>query len=176
MFNFKLLYEKWMWNWEIMRLWLIIPFFLGLLLTIALYPFLGLNSLYFLFTFFGGLQVVIIYYIFGKKVEALKLRVTNKEANILESQILIGKIQTPGIIVLNENSLRLIPLWRDELLINKENLKSYKKSKWLGSKYLPFKECFVCQLSDGRYVSFGLGESSEKIVDRVFVGWREENN
>ena len=105
--------EKWPWNREFLRLYLLIPTVIGFIATVAIIPFAGAQALWFLTAILAGAVIYLVYGLVGRRVDALKSEFGGTGGEIAEAQIVIGKLQSPGIVVLKSNEIELSPIIRE---------------------------------------------------------------
>ncbi|GEM_PF-2898869 len=128
--------EKWSWNWELIRLWLWGPGFLGIVLTVGFFPKIGMEALWFSFVSAWGICFAAVYSMVGKKVRTILESVSPQDGEAVEVLMHNGRIQSPGVAVLNNYELRLIPIVGDPILIPLQDIVSISQTGWLPGKKL----------------------------------------
>jgi len=132
----KRLREKWPWNPEFLKAMLIVPSAMGIATTIVLYPFAKHHALWFLTTIICGGLLYQTYASVGKRVSALLIPLNNEPGELAEGLIVIGKIEAPGVIVLKENELILIPIVGKRKVIPFSEINNVTASHWLPGKFV----------------------------------------
>ena len=90
----KRLREKWPWNAEFLKAFLIIPSLLGIVVAVAFYPSAGVQSLWFLSAIPAGVVFRLIYGAVGKRVLHLKTQYIEDPGEVVEGLLVIGNIQS----------------------------------------------------------------------------------
>lgn len=129
---------------------------LTLVAVLIAYPFLGSESLYLLLAGITGPIFGLTYGIAGKKVQVLKESFSNEDGEMQESLIVIGKIQSPGIVILKESKLRLIPIVGKEVALDTQTIKFVRMVSYFNGKSLIWKQWLV--LSTQPVLGFALPE------------------
>ncbi len=158
----KKLREKWPWNKEFLQIFLIVPVLICIVLSALLLPAYGVHSLYFLLAAPCSILFRLIYGIVGKKVAALKESLPVQDGEAAESLMVIGKIQSPGIAVLRESELILVPIVGERCTIMLADIKSVREGSWLPGKYVWGKRAFIIKTSDKRHFAVAVAESVGK--------------
>jgi hypothetical protein len=151
--------EKWPWNGEFLRLFLLLPSVIGITATIATIPFAGVHALWFLTAILAG---VVFYYVYGnvgRRVEALKADFVTDGADIAEALIVIGKIHSPGIVVLYNNQFELVPIVGKRQTIPLAETKLVGEGHWLPGKYVWGKRAFTFNAAIFNPLAFAVPES-----------------
>ncbi len=150
--------DMWLWNPGLLGPVIIIST-VGTLLVVAMgYISFGHQALYFLFMGLIGPFICLIFGVVGKKVTALKERLSAEEGIKEESLIVIGGIQSPGIVILTDNTLRIVPIVGKEKSIDRAGIESIKIVRFFNGKSLVWKKWLV--LSTKPRLGFALPEST----------------
>jgi len=128
--------EKWSWNWELIRIWLWGPGVLGLVLTVYFFSKIGMQALWFSFISAWAVMFAVVYSMVGKKVKTLLESVSPKDGEAVEILMHNGKVQSPGVAVLNDRELRLLPIVGEPILIPLKDITSLSQTDWLPGKKL----------------------------------------
>ena len=127
--------EKWPWNAEFLRLFLLLPGVIGVTATVATYPFAGMHSLWFLTAILAGVVLYLTYGSAGRKVEELKNEFTS-EAELAEGLLVIGKLHAPGVVVLRDTELELVPIVGNRRKVSLDEVASIGEGRWLPGKFV----------------------------------------
>ena len=139
--------DKWLWNKEILSIGISVPIILSILLAIFLYPVLSDSSL-FAFSFsIIGILIGIIYGYVGKRVNSLKVRYSNTGGKLSESLVVIGRIQSPGIVIFKENEIMLIPIAGKTRTIKLNEIRFLRCVNYFNGKTLIWKKWIVLSVS-----------------------------
>lgn len=148
--------DRWMWDWVLLRLWVITPIVLALVLAVALYPALGMPSLYSLLLALVGLPIGAAYGIVGGKVRSLKRSLSAEGGETVESLIVIDRLQSPGVAVLRETELVLVPIAGTRRAVAFGDIRSVRSVRVFNGKTLVGKRWLV--LSTSPRLGFALPE------------------
>ena len=151
--------EKWPWNGEFLRLFLIVPSVVGMTAAVALFPFGGLHSLWFLTAIPIGVVFNRVYGSVGRRVEDLKRQHRDDQGEIAEGLLVIGQVQSPGIVVLRPAELELIPIVGDRCRIDLREIESVGEGRWLPGKWVWGKRAFSFSAAVWRPLAFAVPES-----------------
>ena len=146
--------EKWPWNGEFLRLFLLLPSAIGITTTIATIPFGGIHALWFLTAILAGVMFYLVYGNVGRRVDALKTKFVDSSDEIAEALIVIGKIHSPGIVVLRNNELELVPIMGKRHTISLADTKLAGEGHWLPGKYVWGKRAFTFNESVFKTIGF----------------------
>ena len=100
----------WLWNSGPLRSVVIFPTVVTVVVVVACYPVMGHTALYLLFAGHVGPLIALIYGVVGRKVRSLRDSLSSEEGLAEESLIVIGNLQSPGIVILTDLTLRLVPI------------------------------------------------------------------
>jgi hypothetical protein len=138
--------DMWPWNPGLMRPILIGSSMGTLVMVAAFYPFLGLHALYFLLLCLIGPLIGLVYGAVGKKVESLKQALAAEEGIKTECLIVIDRTQSPGIAILTESTLRLVPIMGDSRSIDRKSIDSIRMVRMFNGKLLVWKRWLVLSI------------------------------
>ena len=151
--------EKWPWNGEFLRRALLLPSVVGITATIATLPFVGIHALWFLTAVLAGAVFYLVYGNVGGRVNALKCGFAGEEADLAEALIVIGKIHSPGIVILRNNELDLVPIVGERRTISLTDTKLVGEGRWLPGKYVWGKRAFTFNSAALNPLAFAVPES-----------------
>ncbi len=151
--------EKWPWNGEFLRLFLILPSTIGVVATVATLPFTGIHACWFLTGIPVGALLYAIYNAVGRKVVALAHSVTPEEGECAQALVVHGKIQSPGIAVLGHGNLRLHMITGHRIEVGLKDIADIHEGRWLPGKYLWGKRAFSIKTQTGDRLAFAVPES-----------------
>jgi hypothetical protein len=153
---------------------MIVSVVIGIVLTGTLYPVFGFDALYFLVAVPCGLLSRFIYATVGKKVAALRDSTSVQDGEVVESLMVIGRIQSPGIAVLRESELILAPIAGKGRTVPLADITSVRESSWLPGKYVWGKKAFLLKTPNPARLAFAVPESIGKRWSKKLVGAIEE--
>lgn len=151
--------EKWPWNGEFLRLFLLIPGIVGLAATVAALPFAGLHSLWYLSGILVGVVFYLIYGSVGRRVEKLKQEFKGREGEVTEGLIVMGKLQSPGIVILRENEIELVSITGEQRQLKLADIKLIGEGCWLPGKYVWGKRVYTFSSNILNPLAFAVPES-----------------
>ena len=154
--------EQWPWNKNYLNLYIALPTTIALVFSTLLYSEYGVNSFYFLLFIPAGAVFWFIYAAVGKKVTILMGCKSAQNGEAVESLLVIGDKQSPGIAILRTDVLILIPIIGRRRKYKLENIVSVKKSHWLPGKFVWGKIAFHLQTSGTTRIAFAVSESVGK--------------
>jgi len=154
--------EQWPWNKSYLKLYIALPTITAIVLSSSLYSKLGLNSFYFLLFIPVGAVFWFIYSAIEKKVNVLLGCISAQNGEAVESLLVIGNTQSPGIAILRDDVLILIPVVGRRRKYKLENVLSVKQSHWLPGKFVWGKTAFHLQTSGSTKIAFAVSESVGK--------------
>ncbi len=139
--------DKWMWNWELLRFCVALPVAIAIVLAVAFYPALGPYSLLYLLFSLIGLLVGIIYGVVGRKVRSLKDSMSTEGGEIVESLIVDGWRQSPGVAVLRETELVLAPIVGSRRTVKLGEIQAIRSVRFFNGKGMLWKKWLVLSTS-----------------------------
>ncbi|MCW9014073.1 MAG: hypothetical protein OQL06_09845 [Gammaproteobacteria bacterium] len=148
--------QQWPWNKIYLRLYLILFSLLAIIFTVALYPSLGLNALYFLLGIPTGFFIRLHHARTGSKVNTLMNCKSAQNGEVVESLLSIGQHQSPGVAILRDDVLILIPIVGRRRKIQLNNINSVKQSSWLAGKYLWGKTALLLETNSSTQLALAL--------------------
>ena len=147
------LLQQWPWNALFLKLYIIVPIAISLLFTGLFYP------LYHAYTFIILLLIpcgLFFYFLLSpvkKQVDTLLTCISAQNGEAVESLLLINKKQSPGIVILRDNVIILIPVDGRRRKLPLTDIKSVITSTRLANKQLISKTVFtLITQKDSQYV------------------------
>lgn len=166
----KRLREQWPWNDDFLRLMLIAPSLVGIVAAAATYSSGGVQALWFLTGIPIGILFRLIYGIVGNSVKRLKSEYRNDPGEVAEGLLVIGKIQSPGLAILREKELALVPIAGDACTIPLNELKILKQGHMLPGKYVWGKWAFIFEPYMNTRIAFAIEETMGKRWSHSLAG------
>lgn len=154
--------ENWPWNKNFLRLMFLVPSALGILATALCYPIAGIHALWFLTAIFAGVVMYVVYGFVGNKVTALKEKNARHQGEMAEGLLVIGGIQSPGIVIMRTNEIELIPIVGKSCKIPFDAIRSTKEGRWLPGKFVWGKLAFNFDTTLEKRLAFAVAESVGK--------------
>ncbi len=124
-----------------------------------LYPLIGNESLFLLIAIPFGIIFSLIYGFVGSRVKSLSKKYPNHQGLFSESLMQIGNIQSPGIAILEETTLRLVPIVGNECIVQLADIQKIHEGKWLSGKYLMGKRTFNLLTPNQKHLAFAVPDS-----------------
>jgi hypothetical protein len=151
-----------MWNRKPQRVFIISFVVAAIVLAAAMYPALGLSSMYFLLLSLIGAFIGAIYGIVGKKVQNLKGTFSASDGELAECLMINGKIQSPGIAVFGDDDLILAPIVGERVTLKLSGIKSYRQVSFFNGKMLIGKKGFYLDIGVPKRIGFAVVEGIGK--------------
>ncbi|MFC1685209.1 hypothetical protein ACFL0R_07050 [Pseudomonadota bacterium] len=156
-----------------------VPTLVGVVATITLFPFAGLHSLWLLTTAFMGIIFYFIYGAVGRRVASLKTQFQGEKGELTESLLVIGNIQSPGVVILRKSEVELAPIVGRRCAIPLDQITAIKEGGWLPGKYVWGKRAFILTASTAhpKRLAFAVPESiGERWSVTLNYGARNRHN
>ena len=135
------------------------PSVVGITATVATLSFAGVHSLWFLTALPIGVGLYAGFGSVNRRVENLKQQVSDDDGEIAEGLLVIGKIHSPGIVVLRESELELMPIVGERRIIVLSEVESIGEGRWLPGKWVWGKRAFTLRGSVWNPLAFAVPES-----------------
>ena len=148
----------WLWNPGMLHPVVIGSSLATVVIVGALYPFFGTEALYFLFMGMIGPFIGLIYGAVGRKVASLKQSLAEEKGMMEESLMVIDTMQSPGVAILTDGVLKLVPIMGESRSIDLSNVDSIRMTRIFNGKTLIWKKWLV--LSVKPRLGFALPEST----------------
>lgn len=152
--------SQWPWNEGFLNLMLWVPIFIGALAIAAAYPFAGNEALWFLTIPLAGFLFRAMFAGIGKQVETLRRESRGKAGEKAEGLIVIGNLQSPGIIIKNDENIELIPIAGRPFTAPIDRLSVFREGRLLPGKFVWGKRAFIFLPVDGTKVAFAVAEKT----------------
>ena len=150
--------DAWPWNWEYIQLYLIAPIVAAGLALPFLLPRLGLRALWIFAAELGGIAFAITYAIVGRQVRRARAKVPRTERDVAECLMFRRPFQSPGVAVMHEDRLELIPIVGLPIMVPLADIVAVKEVRWFNGTRLFFKKGFVVDLANGQRVGVAVAE------------------
>ena len=150
--------EAWIWNWEYIQLFLIVPLVAGGLALPFLLPRFGLRALWVFALELGGIALAITYAIVGRQVRRVRAEVPRTERDVAECLMFRRPFQAPGVAVMHEDRLELKPIVGSPIMVPLADIIAVKEVRWFNGTRLWFKRGFVMDLASGQRVGVAVAE------------------
>ena len=154
--------EKWPWDPEFLRLAMIVPAVAGVSLALALFPAYGIQSLWFLLAIPTGLLIRATFGAAGERVDALRDAAAGRAGESAEGLLVIGRTECPGVVILCESELLLLPIVGHELSIPLSTVTRVREGRWLPGNFVWGKRAFHLETLGSDRVAFAVPESIGK--------------
>jgi hypothetical protein len=132
-------FQKWLWEPELLRVFVAALILIPSALTVGFYPLLGTKALCILAFASMGFGAWIVYGVVGKRVQALRSSVAPDEGEPVDSLIVNGVIQSPGIALLKKDELLLVPIVGKRVAVPLADIKAVRETTWYNGSRLFFK-------------------------------------
>jgi hypothetical protein len=120
--------DQWMWNRECRQVWMAGIIILSIVLSTGLLPILGLESLYFLLLALAAPLQNVIYGFVERKVQKVRAELSGHRGEMCECVVVDGKIQAPGVAVLNDAELILRPIVGEGRTVPLQSIRSIRET------------------------------------------------
>jgi hypothetical protein len=148
--------DNWMWNQKPLGIFMAAFAAGSIVLAAALYPALGLSSLFFLLMALIGPFIGLIYGYVGRKVQALKQTFSASDGELAECLMVNGNIQSPGIAVMGEGELILAPIVGKRVTVKLSEIRSYRLVTFFNGKTLIGKKGFYLDTGVRKRIGFAV--------------------
>lgn len=128
--------SQWPWSNSVLLLYLLVSASLAVFLALILFPLIGVLSLFSLLIFATGLLLWRSYTRINQQVRVLLDCKSAQNGEVTESLLMIGQEQSPGVAILREDVLILIPTRGRRRKLPLEKIQAIDLSGSLGGKYL----------------------------------------
>lgn len=146
--------DQWPWNESFLKLMLIGPSTIGVLATALTYPIAGAHALWFLSAAIFGIVMYLVFGHVGKRVQTLYEELNTEAGEQAEALIVIGKIQSPGVVKLQKSNLIIAPIAGEQLRLPLASIKTITARRWLPGKYLWGKTALYLTLDEEAIKAF----------------------
>ncbi len=149
-------HNRWMWDRDVLRVVVGALTVAGIALTVLFLPVLGLRALWWLALVLAGVVWLAIYGLVGRKVRALVASLRDESGELSETVIQHNGIQSPGVAVLDEAQLRLVPIVGQPVTVPLSSITAVKHPRTLFGKSFVGKRVLVLETPAARRVGFVL--------------------
>ena len=139
--------DMWLWDPRLLRPVVIFSTVPVLIIVAACYPAMGPEALYLLFAGLTGPILALVYGVVGRKVRELKASLSSEEGESAESLIVVGAVQSPGIAILSDRTLRLVPIVGKEVTLELSRIQSVQEAAFFNGKSLIWKRWLVLSVN-----------------------------
>lgn len=151
--------EKWPWNREFLTLFVLIPALFGIVATALTYPGYGVYSLWFLTSILISLVLWLVFASLGNRVKQLQEEYRHVSGEVAEALLVIGAVQAPGLAILRDHELELVPVSGHGCTIPLSDILGCNEGHWLPGKYVWGKLVFTLETSQQKRLAFAIAES-----------------
>jgi len=150
--------DYWLWDWAYLRLFLILTTLPSLTLPVILMRSLGLHVLWFYVAGLVSVGFTIMYAVVGYRIRRLKAALPRSAGEVAECLMFRRPSQSPGVAVLHEDRLELIPIAGSPITVVLEDIVAVSEVQWFDGKRLWVKKGFVMELANGQRVGVAVAE------------------
>ncbi len=150
--------DLWPWDMGYLALFVIVPVIAASILVLILSPHWGLKALW-LFAFeLMGIGFAATYAWVGQRIRRLRATLPRATGEVAEGLVLRRPFQSPGLAVLHEDRLELIPIVSAPTTVMLEDIVAVSEVRWFNGRRLWWKKGFVLELADGQRVGVAVAE------------------
>lgn len=157
---YQQLRAQWPWHSTYLRLYIQVPAVIGLLLMAVFFYQLQLYGTFFLLFLPIGLLVRILYARIGDKVAVLRHCKSAQNGEVIDSLMIVGHHQSPGVAILRDSVLILIPIVGRRRKLQLADITTVSESRWLAGKYLWGKRVFKLTTQHGKTLEFAVADTT----------------
>ncbi len=154
--------DFWPWDFPYISSWMIVVTAGTSILVLALVPRLGLKALLWLWPIALGLAFATMYGVLGMRIRRSKSalpRATGEATREVADCLMFRRpFGSPGIAVLHEDRLELIPVAGSPIIVILAEIVAVKEVKWFNGTRLWLKKGFVMELANGQRVGVAVAE------------------
>lgn len=160
--------DKFMWHPDVLKFTMACPTVLALILALALYLCQGTYSITLILVAGMGFLFLAIFGFVGWKVAALRKKIAHEPGEKSDCLMVNGTIQSPGIAVLRDKELLLIPIVGKAVTLPFSDILSIQKSSCFNGKLLIFKKGLWLEVPDKKRMGFAVPTRlAERWTDRI---------
>ena len=134
------IFQKWFWDPRPLRIIVAIFILIPSALALVFYFLVGARAFCILAFASIGVGAWIVLGAVGKRVQALRCSLSSEEGEPVDSLIVNGKIQSPGIALLREDELVLVPIVGERVAVPLADIRSVRETSWYNGSLLWFKK------------------------------------
>jgi len=152
--------EQWPWNGLFLKLYIIAPIAISLLLTGLLYQHYHLYTLIILLSIPCGLIVYLLFSPVKKQIDILLGCISAQNGESAEALLVIDQKQSPGIVILRDKVIILIPIDGRRRKLQLTDVKNITTTTQLANKYLISKTVFTLETQQSHQYIFAVARST----------------
>jgi len=161
-----LLWERWLWEPEGRLFFVALLIIPSILLALLFYPWRGILGIVILVPLFVAAITWVVYHFVGSKVHTLYQSLKNMEGELFHSLIVNGLLHSPGLALLRENELVLVPIVGQKVTVLLSEIESFRTSSWFNGRLHLGKTAFWLNIPGRGRLGFAIARS-------VAAKWRE---
>jgi hypothetical protein len=154
--------DNWIWNPKSIRILTISFTVAAIVMTVVLYPVMGLYSLLNLIFLLIPVGIGQMSGKVGKKVHGLKDGFSADDGELAECLMVHGYIESPGVAVLGDNDLTLSPIVGKRVTLKLSDIRSYRQVGFFNGNALIGKKGFYLDTGVKKRLGFALVEDTAK--------------
>jgi predicted Ser/Thr protein kinase len=148
--------DCWMWDTRYLVGALVISIVGATLLSFALLPVMGFRAFLFDLLSFAGIIPVIVYFFVGVRVRRLKAGLPADYLEACEAVFVRDANQRPGLAVLYDDRLELVPIAGSKITIALKDITSFRNLRWFNGTLLWAKEGIALNRVSGERLQLAL--------------------
>ena len=150
--------DYWPWDWAYIRLYLMASVLPAAILFAVFLHWWGAKAFWFLSLALVGIGFSVVYGVVGHRVRRLKSALSRPPDDVAECLMFRRPFQSPGLAVLHEDRLELLPIVGSDIIVPLEDIVAVSEVRWFNGTRLWFKKGFVMELADGQRVGVAVAE------------------
>lgn len=150
--------DKWMWNRKMLEIWTSSSVVFAFVLFGVSVPSRGYDALYFLLIALVGPVLWLTFGVAGKRVQRLKDEMAGSGGEMAESLIVSGNIQAPGVVVLKEDEIVLVPIAGKRHTVPLASILSVRRTRNMYGKGFVWKRVFILGVPGFPRLAFAVSE------------------
>ena len=152
--------EQWPWNGLFLKLYIIAPIAISLLFTGLFYTHYHLHTLIILLTIPCGLIIYLLFSPIKKQIDILLGCISAQNGETAEALLLIDQKISPGIVILRDRVIILIPINGRRRKLQLTDIKNITTNTRLANKHLVSKTVFTLETQQSRQYMFAVARST----------------
>ncbi len=154
------IFQKWLWEPQPLKVLVAALVLIPSVLALIFYPAHGAKAFFILAFASIGLIIWIVYGSVGKRVQALRSSLAHGEGEAVDSLIVNGVLQSPGIVLVKEDELLLVPIVGKRVTVPLAEIKSVRETTWYNGSLLLFKKGFWLDVPGRSRLGVAMSNSS----------------
>lgn len=159
---YQQLRNQWPWNPSYLQLYWLLPLVMSLLLVWIFFNRFQLYASLFLLLIPLGLLIHTLYSSIERSVDILRHCKSAQNGEVADSMIMIGQQPSPGVAILRDTALVLIPIKGRRRKLQLADIASVQESNRLAGKLIWGKHVFYLTTHHGKSLSFAIAETIGK--------------